>query len=102
MPPFPNTLVVVEVTGNDITKALENGIRGVEKSDDLPGSFLQVSGLSFTYDSSKPEGSRVLKSRLAGNRSTRWRLIKWLRMISWQSEGTDINLCKRRMSSIAD
>ncbi|CAM4316553.1 bifunctional UDP-sugar hydrolase/5'-nucleotidase [Paenibacillus alkaliterrae] len=66
MLPFPNTLVVVEVTGEDIVKALENGIKGVEKTDDLPGSFPQISGMTFTYDSSKPAGSRVLEVKVGG------------------------------------
>ncbi len=64
--PFPNTLVVLEATGADIVQALENGIRGVEQTDDLPGGFPQIAGMSFTYNASKPVGSRVLEVKVGG------------------------------------
>ncbi|PRX61490.1 5'-nucleotidase [Cohnella sp. SGD-V74] len=64
--PFPNTLVVLEATGADIVQALENGIRGVDKTDDLPGGFPQIAGMSFSYDAGKPVGSRVLEVKVGG------------------------------------
>lgn len=55
--PFENLLVTVEMTGEQIVAALENGVSQVEE---FAGRFPQVSGLKFTYDPSKPAGSRVV------------------------------------------
>ncbi|OPA75375.1 multifunctional 2',3'-cyclic-nucleotide 2'-phosphodiesterase/5'-nucleotidase/3'-nucleotidase [Paenibacillus selenitireducens] len=64
--PFPNTLTIVEATGADIRAALEVSVKGVEKTDDLPGSFLQIGGMSFEYDITKPAGQRVLDVKIGG------------------------------------
>ncbi|MBA3365225.1 MAG: 5'-nucleotidase C-terminal domain-containing protein [Actinobacteria bacterium] len=53
--PFGNVVVTVPVTGAQLKQQLENGVF-------LPGAqgrFPQVSGLCFTYEPSKPAGSRV-------------------------------------------
>ncbi len=47
--PFGNMICVLEVTGQQILDALEWGSRAVPEES---GSFLQVSGLSYTVDSS--------------------------------------------------
>jgi 2',3'-cyclic-nucleotide 2'-phosphodiesterase (5'-nucleotidase family) len=61
--PFDNKIVVKEIPGGEIWGALESGIRDVP----LPyGGFPQVSGLSFTYDPSQPQGLRVLSVSLNG------------------------------------
>lgn len=53
-----DTLIVKELTGKQILKALEQSI------DSLPlgtkGSFLQVSGIRFTYSLKRPPGSRLM------------------------------------------
>lgn len=54
--PFGNTAVLIDLVGADLLTALENGVSQVE---DNAGRFPQVSGLSFTYDASKPAGSRI-------------------------------------------
>lgn len=64
--PFPNTLTIVEATGADIRAALEVSVKGVEKTDDLPGSFLQIGGMSFEYDITKAAGQRVLDVKIGG------------------------------------
>jgi 2',3'-cyclic-nucleotide 2'-phosphodiesterase/3'-nucleotidase/5'-nucleotidase len=51
--PFDNTLVTVKMTGAQIVKALEQGIQ------DTKGKGMQVSGLTFQYDPSKPNLARV-------------------------------------------
>ncbi|WP_081798067.1 bifunctional metallophosphatase/5'-nucleotidase [Neobacillus dielmonensis] len=54
--PFGNALAIMKLTGAEIKQALETSVK------DAPspfGGFLQVSGLKFTYDSSKPVGQRV-------------------------------------------
>ena len=54
--PFPNNTAAVEMTGESITDAIEHGVSAVEDED---GRFLQVSGMSYTYDPNAPVGERV-------------------------------------------
>lgn len=54
--PFANLVVLLEVSGAELRAALENGVSQVEED---AGRFAQVSGLSFTFDPAKPDGSRV-------------------------------------------
>ncbi|MFY0545343.1 bifunctional metallophosphatase/5'-nucleotidase [Brevibacillus sp. H7] len=61
--PFPNTLVVVEVTGEELKQALESGVSEVEKG---AGRFPQISGMSFTYNPAKPAGERVVEVKVGG------------------------------------
>lgn len=55
--PFGNTLGIMNLTGAEIIAALEHS---VSQAPNENGGFLQVSGLKFTYDSSKPAGERVV------------------------------------------
>ena len=55
--PFQNTLATFKLKGSDIVAALENGLSQIE---DGAGRFPQVSGLKFSFDKSKPAGSRVV------------------------------------------
>ncbi|KAG2448379.1 hypothetical protein HYH02_006961 [Chlamydomonas schloesseri] len=55
--PMVDTTVVMECTGAQVIKALENGVSMWPK---LEGRFPQVSGLKFSFDPSKPPGSRVV------------------------------------------
>jgi 5'-nucleotidase len=61
--PFENTLVKVRLTGAHIKRLLENGVSmaGLEN-----GKFPQVSGLTFTYDATRPVGSRVTSIDIGG------------------------------------
>lgn len=54
--PFQNTLATFEATGADVVKALENGVSQIDQG---AGRFPQVAGLKFSFDQSKPVGSRV-------------------------------------------
>ena len=54
--PFGNQLATTVVTGANLWKALENGVGGNYPGD---GRFPQVSGLKFSFDASKPIGSRI-------------------------------------------
>jgi 5'-nucleotidase / UDP-sugar diphosphatase len=65
--PFGNTLALMELTGSEITKALEHSVSQAPKES---GGFLQVSGLKFTYDSSQPSGSRVKTVEVKGEGDT--------------------------------
>ena len=54
--PFGNQVATTVVTGENLWKALENGVSGWPAD----GRFPQVSGLKFTFDTSKPAGSRIV------------------------------------------
>jgi 5'-nucleotidase len=55
--PFGNQVATTTVTGENLWKALENGVGGNYPSD---GRFPQVSGLKFSFDSTKPINSRIV------------------------------------------
>jgi 5'-nucleotidase len=55
--PFQNTLATFKLKGSDIVAALENGLGQIEEG---AGRFPQVSGLKYSFDKSKPAGSRVV------------------------------------------
>lgn len=54
--PFPNEIVTLEVTGEQIKEALENGLSLAPKPN---GSFPQVSGMEINYEPWQPAGQRV-------------------------------------------
>ncbi|WP_035711221.1 5'-nucleotidase C-terminal domain-containing protein [Salibacterium aidingense] len=54
--PFGNTLATMELTGAELKEALEHS---VSQAPEEHGGFLHVSGIQFTYDSSKEPGNRV-------------------------------------------
>lgn len=54
--PFMTSIVLMEATGEQIVKALENG---VSKVPALEGRFVHVSNITFAYDPNKPGGERV-------------------------------------------
>jgi 5'-nucleotidase len=56
--PFKNKLVKIEVTGATLLAALEHGVSRTAPGAE-PGQFPQVSGMTFSFDASKPTGSRV-------------------------------------------
>ncbi|MQL50951.1 hypothetical protein GFC01_01420 [Desulfofundulus thermobenzoicus] len=56
--PFGNTLTVLELTGQQVVDALENGVSQVEQK---AGRFPQVAGMKFTWDPQKPAGQRIVK-----------------------------------------
>ena len=56
--PFGNQLATTVVTGANLWKALENGVGGNFPGD---GRFPQVSGFKYSFDASKPIGSRIVE-----------------------------------------
>ncbi|MGM9926064.1 MAG: bifunctional metallophosphatase/5'-nucleotidase [Bacillus sp. (in: firmicutes)] len=54
--PFGNTLATMKLTGAEIMEALEHSVSQAPKEH---GGFLHVSGMKFTYNSTKEAGSRV-------------------------------------------
>ncbi|HRF59626.1 MAG TPA: bifunctional metallophosphatase/5'-nucleotidase [Fimbriimonadaceae bacterium] len=62
--PFNNTLVLLELTGEEIQKTLEFGSKGAA---DGSGGLIHLSAnSSYTIDASRPEGSRVVKVTIDG------------------------------------
>ena len=56
--PFGNQIATTVVTGENLWKALENAVGGNFPGD---GRFAQVSGLKYSFDASKPLGSRIVE-----------------------------------------
>ncbi len=56
--PFGNQIATSVVTGENLWKALENGVGGNYPGD---GRFPQISGFKFSFDASKPIGSRIVE-----------------------------------------
>jgi 2',3'-cyclic-nucleotide 2'-phosphodiesterase (5'-nucleotidase family) len=55
--PYGNYLVSIELSGQQIIGALENGVSQV---DQLAGRFPQVAGLRFAWDPQSPVGDRIV------------------------------------------
>ena len=61
--PFDNQVVVLEMDGQTLWDMLENGLSTC--TEEFPGGrFLQVSGLNYIFDSSKPAGNRLVSVTL--------------------------------------
>lgn len=54
--PFGNALAIMNLTGAELKAALEHSVRQFPAEN---GGFLHVAGLEFSFDQSKPAGSRV-------------------------------------------
>lgn len=61
--PFGNRTVKIEVSGDAVWAALENGLSMIETS---AGRFPQISGFSFEADLSRPAGQRVTAIMVGG------------------------------------
>jgi 5'-nucleotidase / UDP-sugar diphosphatase len=65
MLPFKNKLVKIELTGATLRAALEHGVsRSAEDSE--PGGFPQISGIQFSFDATRPPGSRLVEVKVNG------------------------------------
>jgi 2',3'-cyclic-nucleotide 2'-phosphodiesterase (5'-nucleotidase family) len=62
--PFGNTLAIMNLKGSEIKAALEHGLTTAPTTAN--GAFLQVAGMRFTYDSSKPIGEKVQTIEVKG------------------------------------
>lgn len=54
--PFGNTLSLVTLTGEELKNTLEHSVRNAPNEE---GGFLHVSGMKFTFDSTKEVGKRI-------------------------------------------
>lgn len=63
--PFKNRVIKLEITGAVLREALEHGVaRSAEDAE--PGRFPQVSGVRFTFDATRPAGSRIVDLSVNG------------------------------------
>ena len=62
-PPFGNRTVKLALSGARIRQALEHGVGNVENAS---GAFPHVSGLTFSFDASRPKGRRVVEVAIGG------------------------------------
>jgi 2',3'-cyclic-nucleotide 2'-phosphodiesterase/3'-nucleotidase len=61
--PFPNNVVELEITGETLLAALENGVSRIEEG---AGRFPQVSGITYTYDPAAEPGDRIVDATAGG------------------------------------
>lgn len=61
--PFSNRVVVLELSGRDLKRAMENGLAALPQP---AGRFPQVSGIKVTYDAARDSGSRIVAMQVAG------------------------------------
>ncbi|CAM9720401.1 unnamed protein product, partial [Phaeothamnion confervicola] len=54
--PMADEVCIIDMAGRQLLRALENGVSMYPR---LEGRFLQISGISFSFDPSKPSGARV-------------------------------------------
>ncbi|AIY06321.1 5'-nucleotidase domain protein [Planococcus sp. PAMC 21323] len=59
--PFGNSLAIMNITGAELKTALEHGVRQFPAEN---GGFLHVAGLQFSFDATKPAGSRVTEVKV--------------------------------------
>ncbi|WP_158598203.1 bifunctional metallophosphatase/5'-nucleotidase [Falsibacillus albus] len=64
--PFGDSLIVLPLTGYEIISALEHGVSALEEPS---GRFLQVSGIHFEFDPTKPIGKRVTNVKVKSDDS---------------------------------
>jgi 5'-nucleotidase len=63
--PFKNRVVKIELDGATLRQALEHGVaRSAEDAE--PGRFPQVSGIKFSFDATRPAGSRIVDLTVNG------------------------------------
>ena len=63
--PFKNRVVKVELSGALLRQTLEHGVaRSAEDAE--PGRFPQVSGVKFSFDATRPAGSRIVSLTVNG------------------------------------
>ena len=61
--PFGNSVVIIEVTGEQLLAAMEHGVRLYPETN---GGFPQISGAKFVFDPAKEAGSRVVSMEVGG------------------------------------
>ncbi|TGZ63278.1 hypothetical protein CRM22_006999 [Opisthorchis felineus] len=96
--PMLDSVIVLDVTGSDIVKVLENGVSQVPK---LEGRFPQVAQITFSFRADRPKGQRVdpTSVQIGGNPlvlEQRYRLATTPFMANGK-DGYDMLMNKRRI-----
>jgi len=85
--PFGNSISTTTITGTTLWKALENGVGGAYPAD---GRFPQISGFKFSFDSSKPVGSRVVSvTKLDGTAIAKDSTVYTIATVDYLVQGGD-------------
>jgi 2',3'-cyclic-nucleotide 2'-phosphodiesterase (5'-nucleotidase family) len=61
--PFGNRIVVLEIAGRDLKRAIENGLSRLPQSS---GRFPQVSGMTVAFELAREPGSRIVSMQIGG------------------------------------
>ena len=61
--PFNNHIVVVQIAGRELRRAMENGLSVLPRA---AGRFPQVSGIAVEFDLARAPGSRVIAMKVGG------------------------------------
>jgi len=61
--PFGNLVVLIELSGDDLLGALENGVSEIEN---MGGRFPQLSGMTVVYDPLARKGQRIVSAKIGG------------------------------------
>ncbi len=72
--PFLNYVIAVEMSGEQIIEALEHGVK--KYPNPFNGRFLQISGLTFTFDASRRPGKRIKSVKIGGRPLQKDRMYK--------------------------
>ena len=83
--PFGNTLRIAEIKGATIRQMLEHSVEYYPASF---GGFLDVSGMTFSYDPSKPQKNRVAEILVAGQPLDEDKTYT-IALVDFQTEGGD-------------
>jgi 5'-nucleotidase len=67
--PFGNLISTLNLKGEYVWAALENGVSQVEEGG---GRFPQVAGLRYTWDASQPVGSRIISADVWNDEAGAW------------------------------
>lgn len=70
--PFPNELIVVQITGAEMKTALEQGVENWADKGNSDGSHPYASGLRWDLDLSKPFGSRFSNLQVKNHATGVW------------------------------
>ena len=83
--PFGNRLVTLDIEGDALKAAIENGLSRLPHPS---GLFPQVSGLAIEADVSRPPGSRVISVKVADAPLDPAKTYSLATTISWRAAAT--------------
>ncbi|MDU0111863.1 5'-nucleotidase C-terminal domain-containing protein [Psychrosphaera aquimarina] len=89
--PFRSHILVLELTGQKIIQAIEHGLTGIDAS---LGRFLQMSGLTITYNSKLPINERLISIKNNGKEIVKTQIYKVAMSNYLASGGDDFTMLK--------